>query len=265
MDNRKLINWRAIALIIFVVLAYFVFKTYARRSSTNAEIIADSLSFKRGCYNDSPCLRIDLNFPIIIEGMSRKYCNNILGDYLALFGIDKQCNSIDEFKTELLNYAYSIDSSYVQYINEFGDGTIQTWYQKMSMGIINSTKKYKVIEYNYIDYMGGAHCTYLTHYQNINLEDYSLLSICDVISDTTKLIQIAEKHFISTVESDGMKYPDDFWFEDGKFLLAEEFALSQKGLILHYNIYEVACYAQGDFEILIPYSEISNIMNEEFR
>lgn len=265
MNNNKLINWRAIAVIIFIALAYFMFKTYVKGGAKNANIIVDSLSFKRGCYNDSPCLKIDLNFPIIIEGMSKKYCNNVLGDYLGLLGIDKQCNNIDEFKTELLNYAYSIDSSYVQYIDEFKDGIIQSWHQKISMGIVNSTNKYKVIEYNYSDYMGGAHGSYYTHYQNINLDNYSLLNIFDVISDTTKLIQIAEKHFISTVESNGMKYPDDFWFEDGKFLLSEEFALFENGLLLHYNVYEVASYAQGDFEILIPYREIESILNEEYR
>ncbi|HKY62130.1 MAG TPA: RsiV family protein, partial [bacterium] len=48
-----------------------------------------------------------------------------------------------------------------------------------------------------------------------------------------------------------------FTFENG-FRLNENFAAGPEGLIFYFNPYEVASYADGPTELLIPYSELKS-------
>ena len=234
-----------------------------RRNIKDKDISIDSLIFKRGCYKDkTPCLEIKLTFPSAVNGSSKKFCNSILSDYLTQIYAKQECNSMDEFKTALLNFAYSLDSSYTQYIEE-NEGNGSGWSLDISTKIIRSTDKIKVIEYYLFSYQGGAHGSYNTHYQNIDPSNYSIIPLCSAITDTVELASIAEKYFIKTVNRKGMHYPDDFWFKENKFTLPKEYALAKEGLLLHYNIYEVGPYAQGDIEVLVPYQEVKHLLRIE--
>ena len=47
-----------------------------------------------------------------------------------------------------------------------------------------------------------------------------------------------------------------FMFENDKFQLPQTYFYTPNGFLLFYNVYEIASYAQGNFEVLIPYDEI---------
>ena len=44
-------------------------------------------------------------------------------------------------------------------------------------------------------------------------------------------------------------------FEDDVFQLPQTYFFTDKGLLLYYNVYEIASYADGPKELLIPYTE----------
>jgi hypothetical protein len=46
-----------------------------------------------------------------------------------------------------------------------------------------------------------------------------------------------------------------YWFTDEKFHLPLNIFLTEKGVKLVYNQYEVSSYAEGPIELLIPYKE----------
>ena len=47
-----------------------------------------------------------------------------------------------------------------------------------------------------------------------------------------------------------------FMFEDEHFALPQTFFFTDKGFVLYYNVYEIASYADGAKQILIPYAEM---------
>jgi len=46
-------------------------------------------------------------------------------------------------------------------------------------------------------------------------------------------------------------------FEDEHFVLPQTFFFTDKGFLLYYNVYEIASYAEGPKQVLIPYAEMT--------
>ena len=49
-------------------------------------------------------------------------------------------------------------------------------------------------------------------------------------------------------------------FEDEKFSLPQNIFYTNKGLLLYYNSYEAASYADGPEELLLPYVEVEDFL-----
>jgi hypothetical protein len=49
-------------------------------------------------------------------------------------------------------------------------------------------------------------------------------------------------------------------FEDEKFYLPQNIFYTDKGLLLYYNSYEAASYADGPKELLLPYKEVNEYL-----
>lgn len=49
-------------------------------------------------------------------------------------------------------------------------------------------------------------------------------------------------------------------FEGDQFQLPLNIFYTDKGLLLYYNRYEIAAYADGPKELLIPYEELKNFL-----
>ncbi len=134
-----------------------------------------------------------------------------------------------------------------------------------SVNIVNDT----IIALNvYMDnYEGGAHPIYANNYKNINLNNFSIITEDDIFVDgykeklteiiKTKLLETSFKDYITeeTTEEDIKSYFNDFdkIAPNGNFLILDD------GIKYIYNPYEIAPYAAGNFEVLIPNSELSEI------
>jgi hypothetical protein len=63
---------------------------------------------------------------------------------------------------------------------------------------------------------------------------------------------------------------DDLFYENGFFedniKPAEEWYICNKGLVLHYNVYEIACYANGEYDLTFPYKVLQarSLLRPEF-
>jgi len=54
-----------------------------------------------------------------------------------------------------------------------------------------------------------------------------------------------------------------FYFDNDVFTLTDNFAITKKGLKFVYNPYEVAPYALGQQEIMIPYALIKELIRKD--
>ena len=254
---------RFISLAVLMGLVYLLFNTVRATYTPNLSVASDSLVFTRGCVNpDSSCFRITLEFPVVQGKRAARIQKMIASDYLKLLSDSTKVKGINQFKEVLIRLAESYDSSYVDYLSSFPGSNGVLWYIDASYDVLLNDGKVLTIRYSYDDYLGGAHGMYGYYYQNIDLRKAKPLGLSDIVSDVDQFTGLVEKQY---KVSSGVDHLDEFWFEGGKFKLPKEFGLSKKGIVLHYNVYEIASFADGDLVFEIPYSSISDMLTRRFK
>jgi len=112
-------------------------------------------------------------------------------------------------------------------------------------------------------YQGGAHGLTTVHYASFDPATGRRLGLADLVTPEgeARLLEIGERELrkVHEVPPEQSLAEVGFTFEGGKFVLSEEIAVLAEGLAIHYNPYEIAPYAMGPTEIVIPRSELAPI------
>lgn len=152
------------------------------------------------------------------------------------------------------------------FFNEFPDTEVGYSMEAKQQVIYNSPKLLTVKEDLY-SYTGGAHGNFGTIFYNFDMEKGQLLSLKDVLKNDFEgtLKAKAEAVFKAKyLEEGATSYSEmGFYFENDQFSMTDNFAFTKEGLKFLYNPYEVAPYALGQQEILLPYSEIKDLIRPD--
>jgi hypothetical protein len=114
-------------------------------------------------------------------------------------------------------------------------------------------------------YTGGAHGYYSVRYSNYAPGSDKLLTLSDLfITDYNATLQkIAQRVYR---EHAGLlpreSLTKDGWFEN-KFILTSNFAITPRGLLFHYNSYEIKPYAAGHTTFMLPYFYLHHIIDPD--
>lgn len=136
------------------------------------------------------------------------------------------------------------------------------WYNNRNVQILENTSSYISIAVNYDDFMGGAHGNHGTIFGNYDLNSKKVLTLNDIIQDgkMDSLTQVAKEIFIKQENIDNQeKSFENYFFEDGKFSLNDNFLLKDSSIQFLYNVYEIKPYASGITKLEIPYDEIKSL------
>lgn len=115
----------------------------------------------------------------------------------------------------------------------------------------------------YSDYEGGAHGSYNIIYTNINLNSLVTISEEDLFvpnyfrSLTDKIVQSLMKQYDAEIP-DSLLMKGFFTIED--IVPNNNFWLSDTGIHYSYNQYEIAPYSMGVIDVVVPYSELTDII-----
>jgi len=111
----------------------------------------------------------------------------------------------------------------------------------------------------FYSYTGGAHGNRITKFLNFNPTTGNLMGISSIVKDKTAFTKFAETIFrsINKIPETDPINSTGFWFENDKFYLSESVGFSNEGVIIYYNQYEIASYAEGAIEVLIPWEKAS--------
>ena len=119
---------------------------------------------------------------------------------------------------------------------------------------------------NNYSYMGGAHPNAFVDFINFDRkQDDAIIEPADLYQDTVALQAVIEQK-IRTLR----KLPPDAdleeagYFWDGDFVFPSNFLITEKGLELVYNPYEIAAYAVGFTELFIPKAELTGLVRTEY-
>lgn len=201
-------------------------------------------------------LEFSLEYPIFTGTGSASTTADFLNKQVAIIVFD------DEGSAEALFNKYVQDHKDVY---EGGEGMGMNWSMETKLRFNKLTDEIGTFTNSGFGYSGGAHGGSWIYYFNYDLKKNKLLSLVDVMNSNflPQLTAEGEKVFRKVKKlSPDQSLEGDYWFENNKFHLNENFLFTRSGITFYYNEYEISCYACGTTEIEIPYSNIKSLINQ---
>jgi hypothetical protein len=108
-------------------------------------------------------------------------------------------------------------------------------------------------------YTGGAHPNAYVNYVGFDRRTGQALRLTDMVRDTVALLGEVERAFRKRqgLGSGQNLEAEGYFLRDGRFFLPDNVAPGRTGLICHYNPYDIAAYAEGPIELIIPYERVA--------
>ncbi|MGE0079028.1 MAG: DUF3298 domain-containing protein [Bacteroidales bacterium] len=262
---HKKVNWKLPLLIVVTIGIYYIYDVKFSGPKGPFKIDADSVVFKRGCASsESACLKLKFVFPSVTSDGAGKVTKKLFSDYLQMLEDSVAVSTMNEFKSRLVDNCMRFDSSYQEYVNEFPDDSYIAWYLDVNFDVLRNDGRILTLKYLYSDYMGGAHGMYNYHYQNFDVKKSRFINLDDVFESKDGFVSIAKAEFVNKFFDDQTSTVRLNTSKD-EFSLPREFGFGDKGLILHYNVYEIASYAEGDIVFEIPYAKLNGVLKPDWK
>ncbi len=136
------------------------------------------------------------------------------------------------------------------------------WEAKIAGEVSFEDKNTITIALNSYLFTGGAHGYTTRSFLNFNKRKGKELENWELFKDQRHFENFAEAKFRiqEDIPQDKPINSTGFMFEQDEFHLPENIGFTEKGLVLIYNQYEVASYADGAIELLLPYAEVTNYL-----
>ena len=205
--------------------------------------------------NDYPCPLIDLDYPVAIgeDAVSIAISDGLEQRVIGSFQMNPdipRASTVEEAMQQFID-TYRSDKA------EFPDMSGQ---YEVSIGIEESFRNSTIICFRQGDfkYTGGAHGNGQTLYQIFDLNSGEEIPFDQLIKDREGLKRLAEEKFRQKFDinaSESINSPG-FWFDNELFELPETMGFENEELMLIYNTYEIASYADGTVEVGIPLDEV---------
>ena len=139
------------------------------------------------------------------------------------------------------------------------------WTSESHAKVYRITPSYLALAIHASSYTGGAHGNYATIFKHYDLLANERLTLDDVVSPSfqNELTAVAERYF-RTQEglSIEQSLEDDYFFDEGRFSIPDNFALEADSMLFLYTIYEIKPYIFGETELRVPYTDIERLLTD---
>lgn len=211
------------------------------------------LSFTEQHIETSQDAIVDINYPKaegdkVIANRINRTIENFLANEINM-------SEMPEADLSLSDAVINFDNEYKTFKQDFSDST-QQWEAIIESEITYISETIICISISsYLD-TGGAHGNSHVAFLSFDKKTGQLLKSDNIIADEEAFKEFVKPYFIKATEalSDDNSVEDLFFGED--FQLPENIGFGESGLILLYNVYEIASYSQGFTEFSIPYNEV---------
>jgi len=148
------------------------------------------------------------------------------------------------------------------------DGSaFSSWELERKMEIIFTTERLISFALSEYGYTGGAHPFSGVNYSVVSLQTGAPVLLADLLNPGFEVpLNVAGekvfRHVRDISDSESLE-EQGFSFENNVFALNDNFAVLKEGLRFNFNSYEVAPYAMGPTEFLIPYEDIQALIRPD--
>ena len=201
---------------------------------------------------------IEVNYELFKgQGIANGMNEAIQKTIIASFG-DFTDKPPGELQIEAVLTAF--DEDYKKFVSDFGDNS-PPWELNIESEVIYQSKHVITVAINTYQDKGGAHGNDSITLLNLNPENGDVFQSNELIKDLSGFKQLAESHFFDHVKNNQATEEAEDYFFGEDFQLPNNIGFSEEGIILLYNVYEIASYAQGYTEFTIPYEEAHAYLN----
>ncbi len=230
-------------------------------AQTTTELVFEQKTITRQegrCTGDAACVKTNIVYPQATgNNEAAKNINTLIEKTVASF--------LTVGETSPTNIQTGLDEFFKSY-NEFAKSTPETLFWSLTADgkVIAQTPQNVTVQIYGYSFTGGAHPISMLSYLNFDAKTGNQLKLTDFVADTTTLKQLAEKKFReqNQLAPNASLEEAGFMFPDNKFILPANIALAKDSLLLYYNPYEIASYAQGPTKMAIAYTELGNVIKK---
>ena len=205
------------------------------------------------CTENCPIVEVKVpiakNIPIVADSINKRVFAVVKS--IIYFG-EKPYTS-----TEYKGLLQSFISSYDALKTEFPKDTFG-WEGKVEGSLVYETENVLNIKIDHYTYTGGAHGYQGVRSLIFNPKTGKIITNQELFNDVNAFTKFAEQKFRAAYkipENDAIN-STGLMFENDKFALPMTLIFNEKGLLLYYNSYEAASYADGPKEIQLTFKEL---------
>lgn len=195
--------------------------------------------------------QVEIEYPFA-EGNSEaaKIINNTISSYIVN-SLNFEEGSVAD--VDVSAAASKFDEEYTLFKRDFPESAA-AWEASVEGEVLYTSPLITTISISSYLYTGGAHGNDYIKLFNFNNANGALLTPEEVLNLNSDFMNLAQSYFESEVMKKDENIKDYFFGEN--FKLPENMGLNERGMIMLYNKYEVASYAQGYTEFLIPFKDL---------
>ena len=266
--KKQLINYILPSLLLFNLITLFISCGEKGKSSLNENLIYEMVKYHRvsadcDSIKNENCAEIKIKFPKVTFPVNKTVEEKINNSITELFSQDilGGTESID-FETIMEGFIQDYES----FKEEFPDAA-QSWTVERTGEVKLNKANIFSIDYTEYAFTGGAHPNTFVSFKNFNLTNGEEITFDELftLEKQHELTKIAEQEFRKLKQLG----PNDdlgsagFWFENDKFILNDNFLITENSLKFYYNNYEITAYAFGPTELVIPYTKLKKVIDEK--
>lgn len=152
-------------------------------------------------------------------------------------------------------------------MKEFGLPVSSSWFFELTVEVLLNSADVMALRIHQLEFTGGAHANPSTSYLNIDLQSGRVLKLSDILQGNyeEELLTIAELQFkkSANLDVDTNLMETHYEFNEGHFVLPDNFCIGRKGIHFYYNPYDLGPFALGSIAFEIPYQQLKKLINPD--
>ena len=226
----------------------------------NKELAFENKTFTQKTTIPCPeqCPQITVTVPLAQDGIAADSINAKLYTTIAsIIHFGDKPNPAKTYEALLASFIGSYEKMQREAPDEvFGwEGDVKARVAYQSADILN-------IEIKHYTFTGGAHGYSGLRSLLFNPDTGHSIETAALFNDVAGFRKLAEKEFRKKfgIPENAAINSKGLMFENERFHLPQNIFFTNEGLLLYYNAYEIASYAEGAKELLLPYSKIETFL-----
>lgn len=217
------------------------------------------------CQLDSNrCARFTANYPMLKSDFFVDSLVQKINTQTKLAVIESTGLEVDSDASDLETQCSSFFADYKEYLSFSTEHTLP-WSIDIKGEVRYQDEQVLNIAIQSYQFTGGAHPNGNTRFLNYDLETGNLLGWADILADSLDFIRLAEPIFRNVRDiGPEVDLEETGFFWGDSFRPPNNFSFEKEGLRLFYNTYEIAPYALGVTEFVLPYTDLQDVVKSKY-